>query len=81
MKLDYFYSVIVSFLIAHKIIGIALLLAIVFFVWKKPGHAFRLIVFLCVMAVILYMINLLGGTMFEGVINKKDASTRTERNI
>lgn len=72
-----YIALVVSFLYAYKIVAVVLLLATLTFIWKKPIQFFKLCTFLCIMVVVLYMINLLGGSMFEGASNKNDATSRT----
>ena len=76
-----YIAMVVSFLYAYKIVAVVLLLAVITFAWKKPTQFFKLCTFLCIMFVVLYMLNLLSGTMFEGVGNKKDAVSRTQQLI
>lgn len=76
-----YIAMVVSFLYAYKIVAVVLLLALITFAWKKPMQLFKLCVFLCIMVVVLYVLNLLSGTMLQGVGNKNDATSRTEQLI
>ncbi len=76
-----YIAMVVSFLYAYKIVAVVLVLAVITFAWKKPTQFFKLCTFLCIMVVILYMLNLLGGAMFEGVDNKNDGIDRSEQLI
>lgn len=79
--IDPYIAMVVSFLYAYKIVAVVLLLAVITFAWKMPTQFFKLCTFLCIMVVILYMLNLLSGTMFQGVGNKNDATSRTQQLI
>lgn len=81
MDFDSLYSVVVGFLYAHKYV--VLIIGVVFglFFWKKPGKAFSFSVFIVGMAIVLYLPTLLGGTLFQGVDNKADVTTKTESQL
>lgn len=74
-----YIAMVISFLYSYKIVGVVLLLAVITFAWKKPTQFFKLCTFLCIMVVVLYMLNLLSGAMFEGVGNKKDGVSRNQQ--
>lgn len=78
MNFESYCNMVSNFFYANKIIAVIVALVLVVFVWKKPGEAIRLGIFLAVMVVVFYMITLMGGAMSDGVDGKDDMNTRTE---
>lgn len=78
MNIESIVAMGVSFLYANKIIALIIGLAIFLFVWKKPAEAFKAGVFIAIMVVVLYMISLMGGTMFQGAGGKGTMTTKSE---
>ncbi|PID77075.1 MAG: hypothetical protein CSB24_03405 [Deltaproteobacteria bacterium] len=73
-----YVNMVLAFFQNHMIISAAVALAVIIFIWKKPGEAFKAAVFLVGMAVVFYILSLLGGTMFDGVDRKNDVTQKTE---
>lgn len=78
MNIEPYINMIVSFFYTNKIIALVVALVAIIFIWKKPGEAFRLAVFVGIMVVVFYLISLMGGAMNEGVGGKDTMTTKSE---
>lgn len=77
MDIGYYSSLVVNFLSSNRIIALVIGLALILFIWKKPGEAIRFGIFIAVVAVAFYLISLVGGAMFEGADYSNKVHTRS----
>ncbi len=81
MDINYYVSLAINFLQTNKIIALVIVLALVLFVWKKPGAAMRFGIFLGIMAVVFYLITLMNDLMFEGADYTNEMDTKSIQQI
>lgn len=77
MDINYYVSLAISFLSTNRIVALVIGLALLLFIWKKPGAAIRFAIFVAIVAVVFYLISLLGGAMFEGADYSENIHTKS----
>lgn len=81
MDINYYVSLVINFLATNKIIALVIALALILFIWKKPGTAIRFGLFLAGMAVLFYLLTLMNDAMFEGADYTNKMETKSMKQL
>ncbi|MEE4242588.1 MAG: hypothetical protein V2I36_14070 [Desulfopila sp.] len=74
-------SLVISFFAENILIGVGLGAVLLVFFYKKPAETIKFIGFCCLLVTTLYILSLLSHSGTQGVMNKRDAATRSETEL
>jgi hypothetical protein len=78
---DKYASLVLSFFTDNILIGVGLGLVLLVFFYKKPTETIKFLGFCALLVTTLYIMSLLSQSGSQGVIYKRDATTRSETEL
>ncbi|MFN2353684.1 MAG: hypothetical protein ABR512_04045 [Desulfopila sp.] len=67
-----------SFLSSYPIVTIGLIMVAIFFLYKKPAQMIKFLGFCGLLIAVLYIMSLLTESGSQGVLHKKEATTKSQ---